>query len=223
MNNKLHLSAILILFSQFFYSQVGIISNINENMGYFNSDKLSKIKTNVEYSLDFNIKDLTVKILTEEQINYKFLEYDFANIEKLNDLRSIDKNVIETISKFCNENSIQDLLIFRKITHYDAFYATDLFFNTEHNFSIFTINSYNANKGFFFSNFRIYHFNNLTKEFILPTIKSKIKLNTLQLEKFENPVYDLESKKIINEKVSEYYINEFQNSITDALKSFKLK
>ncbi|WP_163395187.1 hypothetical protein [Flavobacterium limi] len=223
MNSKLHLSAILILCSQFFYCQVGIISNINESMGYFNSDKLSKIKANIEYSLDFNIKDLTEKLLTAEQINHKFLEYDFANIEKLNDLRRIDKSIIDTLSNFCTNNSIQDLIIFRKLTHYDPFYATDLFFYTEHNFSIFTINSYSANKAFFFSNFRIYHFNNLTKELIIPPTNNKVNLNTLQLEKFENPVYDLDSKKLINSKVSDYYITEFKNTITNALKSFKLK
>lgn len=202
-------------FSGIIFAQVGIISNVKDSMGYFNTNKISKFKTNLEYSLNFSLKNVTKQYFKQNNIAFEYYDFDFS---KLNELKNLnDSKIIEELSLFCTQKKIEDLIIFRKILLYDSFYTTDIFFHTEHNYSIFTVNSYNINKAFFFSNFMIFKFNNKSKILSLPKRNNKINLNSLQLEKFEENVYDIDNKKLTNPKVEEYYMTEFSKTIMNSL------
>lgn len=207
----------LALTSQVLSSQnVGLVSNIDPDLWYFNTKKLGKIIPQKEIKTGYNIfNDVVDPLFKEKNIEYRTLSLDFWKIAKLGVSKSVNDGVIDALVKFCEENKVDVLYLFRKDDVYDSFYSQDLFVNLNFNYGVFSIDSYSPKRGLFFSNFHIYKFDKNTKELTFSVQRKdiEIKLNTFHEQKFDQPIYDVQTKDLINPDFPKFYYDKFKKTI----------
>lgn len=217
---KLGLMLLLVAGQALFSQKVGMASNIDPDLWYFNTKKLGKIIPQKEVKTQYNIfNDVVDPLFKEKNIDYRMLPLDFWKIAKLGPSKNVNDGVIATLDKFCEENGVDVLYLFRKVDLYDSFYSQDLFDNLSFNYGVFSIDSYSPKRGLFFSNFHIYKYDRNTKDLTFSVQRKDIdvKLNTFHEQKFDQPIYDVQTKDLINPDFPKFYYDKFKKTIKTEL------
>jgi hypothetical protein len=118
-----------IIFCSIFNAQnIGLVSDINPQMGYTNAkDGVIFLNPVLEKDLDFNILDFTIDTLKKNNKLIKlYNEFNWNGFEVFDDFRTRYKK-LKYLKSYCESKNIQELFIIRKSTSKQIFNSYKMF------------------------------------------------------------------------------------------------
>ena len=209
---KKALKILLLFLSVSIYSQkIGVVYDINPQMGYVYMKGAFKAVPVLQENVDFNFIMFLEEYLQKRNINYELKnDFDFSKLENLN-LKFSNKKEIEYVNKYSEDNGFDKILIVRRNTNYDnaaLVLGIDTF---DYDFGIGT-QSLSKRNAFLFTNFLIFPYKKGDKAF------KNIFGYFFKSRKFES-VYD-ENFKLKNEEVFPFFLSTFKQEIEKKIEEF---
>jgi hypothetical protein len=206
-----------IIFCSIFNAQnIGLVSDINPQMGYTNAkDGVIFLNPVLEKDLDFNILDFTIDTLKKNNKLIKlYNEFNWNGFEVFDDFRTRYKK-LKYLKSYCESKNIQELFIIRKSTSKQIFNSYKMFDKLQHNFGILTVNSAKKNV-YLYSNFHVYKYSAKSEKIYIANLDEADDLNVYINKKYDEK-YDKFSKLLPNNIAIDYFSTYFKNYYSKTL------
>lgn len=192
---------------------IGIVSNINPNMGHIHTKSGLKFNPIFEKDLDFNIENIISNTLTENQKEFSyFSDFDWEKLGYFTD-KTKSKPILEYLQLYSKKNGIDELFIIRKLNHYGSF-GLGGFHNFNYNIGILSLPS-NKKRSIFFYNFEIYKYSIKDNKIYFPLLTKNERVDTFTIKNFSEGIYDENIQ--LYPHIIEYYSSSFTKHIKTSI------
>lgn len=193
---------------------IGIVSNINPNMGHIHTKSGLKFNPIFEKDLDFNIETIISNTLTENQKEFSyFFDFDWEKLGYFTD-KTKAKPILEYLQKYSNEKGIEELFIIRKLNSYRITDISAYSYYFNYNAGILSFPAYKKRCVFFY-NFIIYKYSVKDNSIYIPLLEKSERINDMSIKKFPENVYD--ENQQLYPHIIEYYTTAFNKHIKTSI------
>lgn len=195
------------------YSQkIGIVYNINPQMGYTALKGAFKAKAIAEQELDFHLIDFLSDYFKSSGIDFEVrYDFEFSKLEYMNNDFS-QKKYVEYTNQYCEQNSLDKIIIVRRNNHYKVTDPVGMYHGLEYDFGVSMLTLYKK-RAMFYYNFLLISHNRGEHSF-----SRRLRPHYLT-HKFDN-VFSDDNYLLKDFSVVEYYLPIFKGKIKQELDNF---